>query len=54
MAERNIRFWLCSLIAIASTGGAGWAQSLPSGAIQRYERDQRLRDTLDEQNRRQL
>lgn len=54
MGRCNIKLGACLLLALASTGGDAWAQSLPSGAIQRYERDQRLRDTLDEQNRRQL
>jgi hemolysin activation/secretion protein len=43
------------LLALGSIpAGDGWAQSLPSGGIQRFERDQRLRDALDEQNRRLL
>lgn len=39
---------LCLLPMVAE------AQQLPSGAIQRFQRDQQLRDTIEQQNQRQL
>lgn len=37
-----------------SSSLAAGAQQLPSGAVQRFQRDQQLRDTIDQQNQRQL